>query len=345
MSRETEHLDTATLSALIDEQGAAAARAVAARHLASCAECTARKASLESAVKAVGGLKKVSPTAGETRAMRMAVLEARPHAGIRRRLRWWPAHPLAGTRRRVAATGMAAAVALVAAVWLAVANLGPTASPTAGKVAAPPGRVSSGTAAPAGSAVNGELAPAPAPTSRSGSPAPYAVFGASTSPGNLAVAPAQPVFSSEAQVASYVAGQASVSAAARTATAGDAAARTKGLVATLPAVPGAAPTPTAGTAAPVSSPAAGSQLAPAPGAAAPPPTFAGCVQQVIGAAPQPAEALEATPVSYQGTPAWLIVAATPPAAYSTPISSEPLSREQFWVQSQSACATLVQGTV
>lgn len=344
MSRETEHLDAETLSALIDEQGTAAARAVAARHLASCAECTARKASLEAAVKAVGGLNKVSPTAGETRAMRMAVLKARPHAGIRR-WRWWPAHPLAGTRRRVTATGMAAAVALVAAVWLAVANLGPTASPTAGKVAAPPGRVRSGTAAPAsaGSAANGELAPVPAAASRS--PAPYAVFGAPTSPGSLAMAPAQPVFSSGTQVASYVAAQASVSAAARAATAEDAAATTKGLIATLPAAASAAPSRAAGTAAPVSSPAAGSQLAPAPGAAAPPPTFAGCVQQVISAAPQPAAALEAAPVTYQGTPAWLIVAATPPSATPTPVSSEPLIREQFWVQSQAACATLVQGTV
>ncbi|HLI55749.1 MAG TPA: hypothetical protein VKY26_01830, partial [Actinomycetota bacterium] len=207
MSRNAEHLDSETLSALIDEQGTAAARAVAVRHLASCAECTARKAAFESAAKAVGGLAKVGPTADETGAIRQAVLDARPG-----RPAWWPAAVHAG-RRRLLAAGTAVAVVLGGAIWFGVASGGPTASSSAAKA---PGHVAQSPQQPSAAepltvpAVNGAANPVPSAPGLAADASPFISRGSESTGGTLYVPPTPVSFSSEAQVASYVGGQATV---------------------------------------------------------------------------------------------------------------------------------------
>lgn len=357
MSRSRDHLDLETLSDLIDDRAGAGARAGAERHLASCTQCAARKASLESAASAVAGLAKVAPTAAETRAMRAAVLDAKPLRGVA----WWPA-----ISRRVLVASGALALVLAGVIGFAVVNGGTPPSATSGVAAGPAGRAghSSGKIAavpsvtgPAG--INGDTGRLPQPLAAS---APVEIYSGTTS-GSAILVPASPPpsnFANQAEVASYIAGQATVSDEARTLTAGSASvANLQYLHAldssipdsaanTLPPSPALTPQPDASPAAPTSTGtgSTGGLVAPAqpglPGGTAPL-TMARCALQVVVQAPQPAAAIEAAPITFQGTPAWLVVVATTPVASPSP--SQTLTRERFWIQSQAACSTLAAGTV
>lgn len=365
MSRSRDHLDLETLSDLIDDQAGAGARADAERHLASCTQCAARKAGLESAASAVAGLAKVSPTAAETRAMRAAVLEAKP----RPRVAWWPA-----ISRRVLVASGALALVLAGVIGFAVVNGGTPPSSTAGVAAAPVSGVNGDTGraghaatkmpAPVPSVtgpsgINGDVEPLPQPFAAS---APVEIYSGTTS-GSAILVPASPPpsnFANQAEVASYIAGQATVGDEARTLTAGSASvANLQYLHAldssipdsaanALPPSPALAPQPAASPAAPTSTGtgSSGNLVSPAQPAeplAPAPLTMARCALQVVAQAPQPAAAIEAAPITFQGTPAWLVVVATTPVASPSP--SQTLTRERFWIQSQAACSTLAAGTV
>ncbi|MGH2717123.1 MAG: anti-sigma factor family protein [Actinomycetota bacterium] len=372
MSRDNEHLDLEALSDLIDRAGAPAhSRREAERHLASCAQCAARKAGLESAAKAVASLAKVSPTAEETRAMRMAVLDAKP----RRRLARWPAG--GGLRAHpVLASSGALALILAAVISFLAVNGGPGAVPTAGPAAKAPTQNQKVAAAPRHAApetgTNGDVNPQPS----SSAGVPIVVFSGGTAGGGALFAPALPAagpsFTSKAQVASYVAGQDTVYDEAQALTAGSASIVNASLLQSLggtgltdSAAGGVPPTPSAPALTPFAAPSpaatpttvtatnsagggttgqAVQPAQPAPAAPAlPSMTLAACVEQVLTFVPKPAAALEATPVTYLGSPAWLIVLATSPTTTTSP--SETLTRERFWVQSEPACMTLTMGTV
>ena len=72
----TPHADTEILSAYLDGEVPTSERARLERHLASCAECSARTSALEGVIRSVRGLPPVTATEAEHVAMRRAVLEA-----------------------------------------------------------------------------------------------------------------------------------------------------------------------------------------------------------------------------------------------------------------------------
>ena len=74
----TPHADTEILSAYLDGEVPTSERARLERHLAACAECSARKSALEGVIRSVRGLPPVTATEAEHLAMRRAVLEAAP---------------------------------------------------------------------------------------------------------------------------------------------------------------------------------------------------------------------------------------------------------------------------
>ena len=70
----TPHADTEILSAYLDGEVPTSERAGLERHLASCAECSARKSALEGVIRSVAGLPPVTATEAEHRAMRRVVV-------------------------------------------------------------------------------------------------------------------------------------------------------------------------------------------------------------------------------------------------------------------------------
>jgi len=286
------HADTELLSAYLDGEVPAPERAGLEQHLASCAECSARKSVLEGMVRSLRGLPPVTATEAEHRAIRRAVLEG---AGARR-----PAPELGpelgpgsgpalkrGLAWKLAAATAVAAVALAGIVGLvAVRGAGPNA------------------------------------TTRAAAPAPSA-------------SPVGPDLANDAAVRSYVESQPGV----RTflgqpqAAAGGAAS---------PGAPAPAPTHgpltfgqlnTVAPTAPATKPAPESDRALAPPGT---PTLGSCARAAV---PEGAALLEATAVTYQGTPAWVIASGVPSGSTGT------LDRVVVDVRSQSACSVLDQATI
>jgi hypothetical protein len=68
------HADTELLSAYLDGEVPTSERAGLEEHLASCAQCSARKSALEGVIRSVGGLPPVTATEAEHLAIRRAVL-------------------------------------------------------------------------------------------------------------------------------------------------------------------------------------------------------------------------------------------------------------------------------
>ena len=286
------HADTELLSAYLDGEVPAPGRAGLEQHLASCAECSARKSVLEGVVRSLRGLPPVTATEAEHRAIRRAVLEG---AGARR-----PAPELGpgsgpgsgpalkrGLAWKLAAATAVAAVALAGIVGLvAVRGAGPNATTRA---AAP---------APSASPVGPDLANHAAvrsyaesqPGVRTFLGQPQAAAGGAASPAAPAPAPAQ-----------------------RPLTFGQ-------LNTVAPTAPTTKPAPESDRA-----------LAP-PG----PPTLGSCARAAV---PEGAALLEATAVTYQGTPAWVIAAGVPSGSTGT------LDRVVVDVRSQSACSVLDQATI
>jgi hypothetical protein len=69
------HVDTELLSAYLDGEVPGSERAGLELHLASCAECSARKSALEGVIRSVKQLPPVTATDAERRALRRAVLD------------------------------------------------------------------------------------------------------------------------------------------------------------------------------------------------------------------------------------------------------------------------------
>ena len=113
-----DHADVEQLSAYLDGALGARERSALERHLAACADCGARKAALEGAVRSLRGLPAVVVSPAESDAIRRAVLRGAtrgaPAGVLRWRPRWSP---------RAALGGAAAALAAVAAVVVGFAVL------------------------------------------------------------------------------------------------------------------------------------------------------------------------------------------------------------------------------
>lgn len=126
-----DHVDVSKLSAYLDGAVPARERGALERHLAGCADCAARKAALEGAVRSLRGMPAVVVTPAESDAIRQAVLKGastKAPAGV---LRWRPRW-----NQRATFGGAAAALAAVAAVVIgfAVVRSGPNHS-TSGSAA------------------------------------------------------------------------------------------------------------------------------------------------------------------------------------------------------------------
>jgi hypothetical protein len=323
----SDHLDTETLSALIDGQAPPGARAAQEAHLATCAQCSSQKAALESAVRAVSVLPKVTATAAETREIRRAVLDsaggrataAVPRTGIAR----WGAVPWRRLSWRIYAAAGAVAVVIAGFAGYLALNLGASA-PSAGVAAGPALKHDADT--------NPQAAAIPSP---SGAPS----------------------FTGDAQVRAYVTAQAAVSGRVRGLSSDLAAGATNGFLGSL-AAPGA-------TGVPTSTGAAGAPAGTAtqPYAVSPPPTatttpaepvpaaaglstqapLAACVETIVAAQPTTTVPVEAEAITYQGVPAWLLVLAAPSPGSAT--LSPAGNIEQIFVESQPSCATLDHATV
>ncbi len=80
----TKHLDLESLSAHLDGELDAREKSRVESHLGSCAQCAAARAQLSAVCGSVAALGPVTMTADEHRALRQAVLRARPEAAGRR---------------------------------------------------------------------------------------------------------------------------------------------------------------------------------------------------------------------------------------------------------------------
>lgn len=129
----TPHLDTEQMSAYLDGEVPGSERATLERHLASCPDCTARKAALEGVVRSLKALPPPILTEIEAQSLRRVVrkdLGAGPapgaEGGFARRT------PARGTLWRFVAAGAAVAAVLIGIAVVSVAKLGsPSAHPTA----------------------------------------------------------------------------------------------------------------------------------------------------------------------------------------------------------------------
>jgi hypothetical protein len=115
------HADTELLSAYLDGEVPTSERAGIEEHLASCAECSARKSALEGVIRSVGGLPPVTVTEAEHLAIRRAVLEAPGARGLKHGRAW----------RVFAATAAVAAVLAGILSFVLVKGPGPKVSTTA----------------------------------------------------------------------------------------------------------------------------------------------------------------------------------------------------------------------
>ena len=130
----TPHADTESLSAYLDGEVPPSERARLERHLASCAECSARRSALEGVSRTVAGLPPVTATEAEHVAMRRAVLEAAPSRAPSFTLRPGRA-PTRGPAWKLFAATAAVAVVLAGIVGIVVVRgAGPN---TTTKAAAP----------------------------------------------------------------------------------------------------------------------------------------------------------------------------------------------------------------
>lgn len=295
----TPHADNEVLSAYLDGEVPASERARLERHLASCAECSARKSALEGVIGSVRALPPVTATEAEHAAMRRAVLEAAPGRAPsfpwRSRSRPDLEPELEPGLERVPKRGPA---------WKLFAAAAAVAAALAGIV---------GIVVVRGAGPNA--------TTRAAAPAPSA-------------SPPGPALANDAEVRSYVQSRPEV----RTflgqpqAAAGDAS----------PAAPAPAPahvpsafgqlntvTPTA----PATRPAPKSDRALAPPS---PPTLGSCARAAV---PEGAALLDATAVTYRGTPAWVI------ASGAQSGSTGALDRVVVDVRSQLTCTVLDQTTI
>ena len=282
------HADTELLSAYLDGEVPAPERAGLEQHLASCAECSARKSVLEGVIRSVRGLPPVTTTEAEHRAIRGAVLEG---AGARRSPPGLAPESRPVLKRRLAwklvaaSAGVAAALAGIVGI-VALRGAGPNATTTAS---------------------------APAPSA----------------------SPPGPDLANDADVRSYVRSQPGV----------------RTFLGQPQATAGAAASPPAPAPAPTQRPSAFGQLntvtpAPPTTKSAPnsdrapalqsPPTLGSCTRAAV---PEGAALLEATPVTYQGTPAWVIASGVPSGSTGT------LDRVVVDVRSQSTCSVLAQTTI
>jgi len=291
----TPHADTETLSAYLDGEIPPPERARLERHLASCAECSARRSALEGVIRSVRALPPVTSTEAEHLAMRRAVLEAAPGRApflpSRSRSRPELERELGRAPTRGPAWKLFAATAAVAAVLAGIVGV---------------------------VVVRGA---GPNATTKASAPAPSA-------------SPPGPALANDAEVRAYVQSRPEVrtflgqpQAAAGAASPGAPAPAP----AHVPSVFGqlTGPTPTAPT----------TRAAPnSDGALAPPspPTLGSCARAAVleGAA-----LLDATAVTYQGTPAWVI------ASGAQSGSTGPLTRVVVDVRSQSTCTVLDQTTI
>jgi hypothetical protein len=125
------HADTELLSAYLDGEVPTSERAGLEEHLASCAQCSARKSALEGVIQSVGGLSPVTATEAEHLAIRRAVLEgagARGPNWVLTRGRAW---------KVFAATAAAAAVLAGILTFVLVKVSGPKVTTTATAPAPP----------------------------------------------------------------------------------------------------------------------------------------------------------------------------------------------------------------
>jgi hypothetical protein len=290
----TPHADAETLSAYLDGEVPSSERAGLERHLASCAECSARKSALEGVIRSVGELPPVTATGAEYLAIRRAVLEAssgRAPSGLGAERGRGPGRSRAW--RLFAATAAVAAALGGIVTIVVVRGAGPSPTTTAS-------------------------APAPSP------------------------APAVPTLANDADVRSYAQSQAQVrtflgqpqvaaGAPAAPQTAASGSARVPSAFGELAPTTPTAPTAPTTKSAPNADRALPSQS---------PPTLGSCTRAAV---PAGAALLDATPVIYQGTPAWVIAYGTPPA--STEGSNATLDRVVVDVRSQSTCSVLDQTAI
>jgi hypothetical protein len=283
----TPHADTELLSAYLDGEVPGAERAGLEQHLASCADCSARKSALEGVMLSVRELPPVTTTEAERLSIRRAVLDAAGSGasvrGLKRGRAW----------RVFAATAAVAAVFAGIVTIVAVRGAGPKVSTTAS---------------------------APAPS----------------------VSPAVPNLANDADVRSYARSRPGVSTFLEQ-TQGAAAvpqaplplpASTQGPSVFGQLNPSTGQTPPA-TGQTKSAPSSDRALAPQ-GSATAPPTLGSCTRDTV---PAGSALLEATPVTYQGTLAWVIAYGAPSGSTST------LDRVAVEVRSQSSCSVLDQATI
>ncbi len=294
----TPHADTEILSAYLDGEVPTSERARLERHLASCAECSARKSALEDVIRSVRGLPPVTATEAEHVAMRRAVLEA-----ARGRAASFPLRSRAGSRSGPELEPELERVLKRGPAWKLFAATAAVAAVLAGIV---------------GIVVRGS---GPNATTTTSAPAPSA-------------SPPGPTLANDADVRSYVRSRPDVRTFLGQPRAAEGAAS--------PAAPAPAPTqrPSAfgqlNTVTPTTPTTRSAPNSDRALASPSPPTLGSCARAAV---PEGAALLDATAVTYQGTPAWVIASGTQSG------STGPLDRVVVDVRSQSTCTVLDQTTI
>lgn len=331
----TDHLDSETLSSLLDEDAAdpsggqaagsrTGSREGAEEHLSVCTACAERHAALRGAAGALRSLTPPTLTAAEARDLRRAVLEA---ASPRRR-----GAELPGWRRlsrRVYVAAAAAVVILAGAGGYLYSTLAP--SPSASTAAGTAKNTPMITAAPSHRAAAPAGATGGAPTANSQGPAPLD-------------------FATAGQVEAYVAAQVALAQkvlALDTAAAGSATKDFFDALGVVTATAASQTPPVASGLEPAPSPSGvnganpGSLVAPALPES---PQLSACAQSLLAAEPAAAVPIDVVTITYQGTPAWLVVFAVP-ASGSATLSAAGSNREDLVVASTSGCGVLDRATV
>lgn len=319
----TDHLDTETLSAHLDGRSGGATPRIEA-HLAACAACAARQSALQRVVRSVAALPAVSPTAAEAAALRRAVLEGAGsggHAPVPRLGRWrqrmtWKVYAAAGAVAGLLAGGIGYAAFEGGQAAVTASNVGHRAQKAieakqfanAGEVVIYVAHQSSVT--DTARALTAAAIPATVRQFEdmlAATPLPASNAAGSSDFGILqAPAPPPPAVKGDLRA------------------------------------PGAAAAPLTPTAASTGSPTSTKPVAP-DFAAAPTPigSLATCVATTAAGA-IPTAPLEATEITFQGAPAWLIVlAAFPPGA----TGATPPASLEIWVQARPACSPLAHSSL
>ena len=310
------HLDTETLSAHLDGHSGGAAPRIEA-HLATCAQCAARRAALQRVVRSVATLPPVSPTAAEAGALRSAVLAgagrgASPMPWLwrwRSRMTW-----------RVYAAGGAVAALLAGGIGYAAFE-GGQAAVQASNVGHRAAAAIQAKAFANTSEVAVYVAQQPSVTET------VRTLTAAAIPATLREFQDR-LTATPAETPPVAAGGAF------------------GATKTEPVAPQAAASQINGDASATGNGAAPLLLpaGPVPAPSLPPGVvpLATCVATTQGAAGAPTAPLEATEITYRGAPAWLIVlAAFPPGASG---ATPPTSLE-IWVQARPACSVLAHSSL